>query len=187
MKEEVRFSEEFSKMTKEQLEQVIRDVANQDMDADRLLSRAIRKVVKPDSFIDDVSEAYSDLCRKFLEVKLDIENNSYDSDNADYEMFGYICAMKEILEYFIPKFISKKMFLEGIRFVIAVVNSLDLHSSSTLFDLCCDVEFDGTPYYDELIKAGKLDIEEVKSLRNEYEHHYEKLIDVFAVADKIPQ
>ena len=184
---ELKFSNEFSQMTKEQLEQVIRNVANEDMDAERLLSRAIRKIVKPDSFIDDVSEAYSDLCRKFLDVKLNIEMNSDDLDNADYEIFGYTCAMRDILSYFIPKFIEKKMYMEGIRFVIAVVNSLDINSSSVLSDVCCDVEFDGTPYYDNLIKEGNLDIKEVSALRKEYEYQYGKLIDVFGVTDKIAQ
>ena len=184
---ELKFSEEFSQMTKEQLEQVIRNVANEDMDAERLLSRAIRKVVKPDSFIDDVSEAYSDLCRKFFDVKLNIEMNSYDLDNADYEIFGYTCAMKDILSYFVPKFIEKKMYVEGIRFVIAVVNSLDINSSSVLSDVCCDVEFDGTPYYDNIVREGSLDIEQVTALRKEYEHQYGKLIDVFGVGDNIAQ
>ena len=178
---ELKFSNEFSQMTKEQLEKVIRNVANEDMDAERLLSRAIRKVVKPDSFIDDVSEAYSDLCRKFLDVECEIEDDEYNLDKATYEIECYTFDMERILDEFIPKFIEKEMYMEGVRFVIAVVNSLDL--STVLSDIVEDPTdyFDPTPYYINLIEAGNWDKNEVQALVREYQYQYDKLIDVFGV------
>ena len=68
------------------------------------------------------------------------------------------------------------MYLEGVRFLIAVGNSLDVNSVSVLSDVCCDVELDGTPYYNNIIRVGNLDIEEVASLRKKYEHQYGNLL-----------
>lgn len=122
---------------------------------------------------NDVMNTANDILKELEETvnNIKMRNDSlYDLLNhAEDDVDIAIMSLYKAIVHEVPVFIKEKMFVEGIRFLVAVKNVMLTSTSEEIDHLSSFVQI--TQYFDWLIDSGNLDKTQVDAFRVKYERN----------------
>lgn len=168
--EKEKLEKAFESLKREDLEDIILSL-NEDFYIGRMIEEKINKILTPENvngrLIEEAIQRLSEIKGSLKEIENETSRHSFGIQFNNKTTLTFFKMVTSTLNQFIPLFIDKALFKEGVRFIVAIKTIVDTSSSEEIVELSNNFNYE--PYYEKIVKCGNLEMDKVLHFRNLFE------------------